>query len=125
MKKLLLLSLIFPCIAVSANEITEDYLDIATNYCIYGKYSDANVYLDRILQIEPNNSDVKELKNTISRVTNSNTKSYLSASDKTIQQAVSYKKQGNLQKQLSTLSSDSRQFLVLLFLAEYYRKTMI
>ena len=110
MKKLLLLSLIFPCIAVSANEITEDYLDIATNYCIYGKYSDANVYLDRILQIEPNNADVKELKNTISRVTNSNTKSYLSASDKTIQQAVSYKKQGNLQKQLSSLSSDSDSF---------------
>ena len=122
MKKLLLLSLIFPCIAVSANEITEDYLDIATNYCIYGKYSDANVYLDRILQIEPNNSDVKELKNTISRVTNSNTKSYLSASDKTIQQAVSYKKQGNLQKQLSTLSSDSDSFWSCYCLAEYYRK---
>ncbi len=122
MKKLLLLSLIFPCIAVSANEITEDYLDIATNYCIYGKYSDANVYLDRILQIEPNNADVKELKNTISRVTNSNTKSYLSASDKTIQQAVSYKKQGNLQKQLSSLSSDSDSFWSCYFLAEYYRK---
>lgn len=122
MKKLLLLSLIFPCIAVSANEITEDYLDIATNYCIYGKYSDANLYLDRILQIEPNNADVKELKNTISRVTNSNTKSYLSASDKTIQQAVSYKKQGNLQKQLSTLSSASDSFWSYYFLAEYYRK---
>lgn len=74
------------------------------------------------MQIEPNNADVKELKNTISRVTNSNTKSYLSASDKTIQQAVSYKKQGNLQKQLSSLSSDSDSFWSCYFLAEYYRK---
>ncbi len=122
MKKLLLLSLIFPCIAVSASEITEDYLDIATNYCIYGKYSDASVYLDRILQLEPNNAEVKDLKNKISRVTSSSTKSYLSATDKNIQQAMLYKKQGNIQKEISTLSASSESFWSCYFLAEYYRK---
>lgn len=67
MKKFFLLCLIFPCIAVSSSEITEDYFDIATNYCTYGQYNDAIIYLDKILQLEPNNNDAKDLKNTFNK----------------------------------------------------------
>lgn len=121
MKKFILLCLIFPCLAVCANEVTEDYFDIASDYATYGKYSDAMIYVDKILQIEPNNADAKDLKNTLIRVTNSNAKSYLTYNDKTIQQAQQYKKQGERNKQISTLASATNDFWSIFLLAQYYR----
>ncbi len=59
MKKLLLLLLIFSGLTVSASEITEDYLDIASNYCVYGNYNEALNYLNKILELEPQNSQAK------------------------------------------------------------------
>ena len=90
MKKFILLCLIFPCLSVCASELTEDYFDIAADYATYGKYNEAMVYVDKILQLEPNNIDAKDLKNTLVRVTNSNAKSYLTYNDKNIQQAQQY-----------------------------------
>ena len=121
MKKFILLCLIFPCLAVCANEVTEDYFDIASDYATYGKYSDAMIYVDKILQIEPNNADAKDLKNTLIRVTNPNAKSYLTYNDKTIQQAHQYKKQGERNKQISTLASATNDFWSIFLLAQYYR----
>ena len=72
MKKFFLLCLIFPCIAVSSSELTEDYLDIATNYATFGNYKEAVVYLDKIIQLEPSNNEVKDLKHTLLRLTNPN-----------------------------------------------------
>lgn len=121
MKKFILLCLIFPCLAVCANEVTEDYFDIASDYATYGKYSDAMIYVDKILQIEPNNADAKDLKNTLIRVTNPNAKSYLTYNDKTIQQAQQYKKQGERNRQISTLASATKDFWSIFLLAQYYR----
>lgn len=121
MKKFILLCLIFPCLAVCANEVTEDYFDIAADYATYGKYSDAMIYVDKILQIEPNNADAKDLKNTLIRVTNPNAKSYLTYNDKTIQQAQQYKKQGERNKQISALASATNDFWSIFLLAQYYR----
>ena len=121
MKKFILLCLIFPCLAVCANEVTEDYFDIASDYATYGKYSDAMIYVDKILQTEPNNADAKDLKNTLIRVTNPNAKSYLTYNDKTIQQAQQYKKQGERNKQISTLASATNDFWSIFLLAQYYR----
>lgn len=121
MKKFILLCLIFPCLTVCANEVTEDYFDIASDYATYGKYSDAMIYVDKILQIEPNNADAKDLKNTLIRVTNPNAKSYLTYNDKTIQQAQQYKKQGERNRQISTLASATNDFWSIFLLAQYYR----
>lgn len=70
MKKLLLLLLMFPCITVFANEITEDYFDIAANYALQGNYTDALNYVNKILDIEPSNIEAQKVKNTLLRVTN-------------------------------------------------------
>ncbi|MFQ8625960.1 MAG: tetratricopeptide repeat protein [Candidatus Gastranaerophilaceae bacterium] len=121
MKKLLLLSLIFPCIAVSASEITEDYLDIATNYCIYGKYSDASVYLDRILQLEPNNAEVKDLKIQSQELPAAAQNLTFQLQTK-IYNRQCYIKTGEYSKEISTLSASSESFWSCYFLAEYYRK---
>ncbi len=120
MKKFILLCLIFPCLFVSANELTEDYMDIATNYCTYGKYNDAMSYINRILQLEPDNSEVKELKNTLLRVMNPNIESYLTSTNSNLNQAFSLKKAGNRTGQIEILSRQN-DFWSNYFLAEYYR----
>jgi tetratricopeptide (TPR) repeat protein len=119
MKKLFLLLLIFPCLTVCANELTEDYLDIATDYCTYGKYQDALVYINKILEIDPYNSDIKELKNTLLRTTNPDLESYLNTTNKNLQIASQERKNGNRRGQLSALSAND--FWSNYFLAEYYR----
>ncbi len=122
MKKFILLCLIFPCLSVCASELTEDYFDIAADYATYGKYNEAMVYVDKILQLEPNNNDAKDLKNTLVRVTNSNAKSYLTYNDKNIQQAQQYKKSGDKTKQISVLSSATSDFWAMFILAQTYRE---
>lgn len=72
MKKLLLLLFIFPCLSVMANEITEDYFDIASNYVTYGNYNEAIEYLNKIIELEPQNTEAKNLKNTLLKIKNDN-----------------------------------------------------
>lgn len=124
MKKLILTCLIyfaFSSISVFASELTEDYFDIASEYATYGKYSDATVYVDKILQLEPNNPDAKELKNALVRVMNPNAKSYLTSFDKNFQQAENYKKQGNKSKQISQLASATSDYWSMFAFANIYR----
>ena len=121
MKKLFLLCLVFPCLFVCANEIVEDYIDIATNYCTHGNYKEAQVYLDKALQIEPANVEVNELKAVLSRIVTVNTKSYLTSTDKNIDLAYSYKKAGNKDKQIAELSKNPTSFWANYLLAEHYR----
>ena len=121
MKKFVLLCLMFPCLCACASELTEDYFDISADYATYGKYSDAMIYVDKILQIEPNNSDAKDLKNTLIRVTNGNAKSYLTYNDKTIHNAQQFKMLGDKSGQISTLSSATSDFWAMYILAQLYR----
>ena len=120
MKKIILLCLIFPCIMVNASEITEDYFDIASNYCTYGNYKDALTYIEKIISIEPANTNAIEMKNNILRITNPNSKSYLENTNKTIQQAEIYKKQGDNSKELETLINSPNDFWANYFIGNYY-----
>ncbi len=122
MKKVLLLLIMFLCIPAGANELIEDYLDIATNYCTYGRYNDAIVYIDKILQAEPNNTEAKELKNTLLRIMNPEIQSYLTSTNPNLQKAFSFKKSGNRKKQVEALSAIPNDFWANYFLAEYYRE---
>ena len=124
MKKLVsacIIGFLFSTTSIFASELTEDYFDIASEYATYGKYSDAMGYVDKILQVEPNNSDAKELKNTLIRVTNSNAKSYLTSFDKNYQQAENYKNQGNKSKQISQLASATSDYWSMFTLANIYK----
>lgn len=122
MKKLLITLLIFPSLCVYSNEMTEDYFDIATNYATYGKYNDAIIYIDKILQIEPYNSDAKELKNTLLRLNNPVIQSYLTSKNYTLNKAFSAKKTGNTKEQINSLMSLPNDFWSNYFLAEHYRE---
>lgn len=121
MKKFLFTFLLFPCILVQANEVIEDYLDIASNYCIHGNYNDAIVYIEKIIQLEPSNTEFIELKNVLTRNSNPLSKSYLSSQDSTIKQALAYKMEGNKDKEISTLSN-SNTYWANFLLADYYKQ---
>lgn len=123
MKKFVLLCLIFPCLAAGANEMTEDYFDIASSYAVFGQYKEAITYIDKILQIEPQNSKIQDVKAVLTRITNPATKSYLTTTDKNIKEAQNFKKQGNSSKQIDTLSNAQNDFWSLYSLAEFYRDT--
>lgn len=121
MKRFILLCLIFPCISVCASEITEDYLDIATNYATFGQYREAQNYIEKILQIEPYNNEAKELKNTLLRIQNPAIESYLTTTNGALRHAFNAKKEGNRNGMLYTLNSNQNDFWSNYFLAEYYR----
>ena len=120
MKKLFLVCLIFPCIAVSASEMTEDYFDIAANYATYGQYNDALDYVNKILQEEPSNTDAQDVKAVLSRVINQNSKSYLTATDKNIRDAQNYKILGDKAKQTQTLLNAANDYWAIYSLAQFY-----
>ena len=67
MRNLVILSLIMmfglsmPAYSVST-EIIEDYMDIISNDCLLGDYADAVKYLDRIIQMVPQDKDFPKLK---------------------------------------------------------------
>lgn len=120
--KFLLLFLIFQGLSVYSNELTEDYFDMSAEYCLYGKYSEAMEYADKIIRLDPQNKDAYELKNTILRITNKNSKSYLSTINKTIGEAVTQKKLGQKNKELSILVASSDNFWPCFTLAQVYRE---
>lgn len=110
---------------VFASEVTEDYLDIATNYCIQGNYKEAISYLEKIIVLEPNNKNVKDLKSDLLQIMNPNTKSYLTSHNAQIKQTVEFKKQGNKTKELAFLTNaitiDPKDYWSCYYLAEFHR----
>lgn len=121
MKKIILSFLILIGMPVCANELVEDYFDIASNYCTYGQYKDAMIYVDKIIQLEPSNVEAKELKNTLLRIMNPNIESYLSTVNKNLQEAEYYKNIGDKAAQVTKLASAQNDFWSNYLLAELYR----
>lgn len=127
MRKILFLCLVLPliCCQIKANELTEDYFDIAENYCIEGNYNEALGYLDKILTIEPSNNKAKNLKTVILRISSPQSISYLSSHNNQVREAVELKKAGNKSKELSILSnavlSNPQNYWACYYLAEFYR----
>ena len=106
--------------ACIASEITEDYFDMATSYCIEGKYADALSYLDKILAVEPDNKTISDLRNGLKQIINGNHGSFI-ASSAAMQNYINAKKNGNSQAELSALLSGN-DYWTYYFLGEYYQK---
>jgi len=106
-----------------ADDVTEDFLDIAANYCIQGNYSEAVNYLDKAIAHEPDNRDLQEIKNGIIRLQNPNTKSYLTSHNPQVAAADNYRKKGDKTQELASLNAgaNSGNPWAIYYLAEYYR----
>lgn len=121
MRKILLAGLVF-ILSVGyscANEITDDYFDIATNYCIQGNYRAASEYLDRILLIEPDNKSVSDLRNGLRQVMQGNKTSFVQSLP--VIKAKNARNLGNQEKELKELSLGN-DYWSYYFLGEFYKK---
>ena len=121
MKKLLITGLFFAllCPSTLANEMTEDYFDIAVNYCIDGNYKEAVSYLDRILIIEPDNSNVKDLKNGLNRIIQGKNTSFILPKSNAVNQSVNFKKSGDKLNEVTALKSGN-DYWAYYFTGQYY-----
>lgn len=125
-KNLLSAFLIFALISVPvfASEIEDDYLDIAANYCVVGDYDSAMQYLDKILQINPNNKHASDLKNGLHHVINRDNKSFIDNVSPLVRQAMEYKRVGDETQEWNTLvkaTEDSNAYLAYYYLGNFYR----
>lgn len=126
MKKFLLGGLISALLLlpVYANEMTEDYMDIAKNYSVMGDYSGAITYIDKALAIEPDNKEFRDIRSMLIRLLNVNQKSYITGSNSKLNLAMEAKKNGNKQGMLDALNQAAvgGNFWVYSFLGDYYRE---
>ncbi len=126
MKKLLLYGLIFglTCLPAVSNEITEDYMDIAKNYCVIGDYPNAIKYFNSILAIEPNNANVREIIAMLNRFTSQDRKAYATRANSSIYNAMVAKYNGDSTLALEYLkkAANANSFLFYNFLGEYYKE---
>ncbi len=111
-------------IPVFADEIEEDYLDMAANYCVIGDYESAMGYLDKILAINPNNQQVIDLKKGLSHVIAQDKKTFVTSVNPLIKQAQEYKRVGDEQMELSTLNEAAQgqnSYLAYYYIGNFYR----
>jgi len=81
--------------AFAYNEVVEDYLDIATSYAVSGNYKSSIEYLDKILNIDPQNKKILGLKNTIKQMQSGTMPSPMITSNQKLSQAQNAKRNGN------------------------------
>lgn len=107
-----------------ANELVEDYLDIATSYAVSGNYSSAMDYLDKILIIEPQNKKVLGLKNTLKQMQSGAMTSPMITGNQKLFQAQNAKKAGNKlqEQQMLTAAAAEGGYWANMFAGDFYRE---
>ena len=111
-------------IPVQADELEEDYLDIAANYCVIGDYNSALVYLDKILERNPNSKQASDLRMGLLHVISQDKKSYVTAINPTIKEAMDYKQSGNDKMEYDALlraTKGNNSYIAYYFLGKYFR----
>ena len=107
-----------------ANEIEEDYLDIAADYCIAGDYNSAMEYLNKILLINPDNKQVSDLKKGLNHIIAQDKRSYVTNMNPLVTQAMEYKLAGSTAGEESALiqaSKANNAYLAYYYLGNFYR----
>lgn len=126
MKKVLLYCIFFALTTTPAisSEITEDYMDIARNYCVIGDYPNANNYFRKILSIEPDNQNIKDIIAMLNRFTSNERKAYATRMNNSIHNAMVAKFNGDSALTLEYLkkAAGANSFLFYNYLGEYYKE---
>lgn len=107
-----------------SSEVEEDYLDIAANYCVVGDYNAAIGYLDKILELNPNNTQVKDLKKGLNHIVSGDKKTYVSGLNPLIKEAQEAKRIGDDRAEIIALynaTKSNNSYLAYYFLGNYYR----
>lgn len=126
MKRLLLTSFLFAFLVlpVTANEIIEDYMDIISNDCVLGDYADAVNYLDKIIQMTPDNQEYKKLKDLLYQLGTTDQKSFISGYNSQLDKAFNAKLAGDRVGEENALkeATSSGNFWAYSYLGDYFRE---
>lgn len=126
MKKLFLYSLIcaMSILPAFSSEMTEDYMDIAKNYAVIGDYPHTVQYLNKILSVEPNNSQIRDMVSMLNGFSSQDRKSFATRLNSSIYNAMVAKYNGDSTLTLEYLkkAANSNGFLFYNFLGEYYKE---
>lgn len=128
MKKLFLAAIISTllCSPVFSNELTEDFFDIANNYAVNGQYEEAIEYLDKILEVDPENKFAAEMRNSLIYIVEGKTGSYITSTNLDIRNAVEARKTGNRKKEVEVLknavNSNPKDYWSNFFLGDYFKE---
>lgn len=126
MKRLLLISFLFAFLVlpVTANEIIEDYMDIISNDCVLGDYADAVNYLDKIIQMTPDNQEYKKLKDLLYQLGTTDQKSFISGYNSQLDKAFNAKLAGDRVGEENALkeATSSGNFWAYSYLGDYFRE---
>ncbi|MEE3349854.1 MAG: hypothetical protein VZR09_07425 [Candidatus Gastranaerophilaceae bacterium] len=105
------------------SEMIEDYMDIVSNDCILGDYADAVKYLDKVMQLDPQNKEFKELKDLLYQLGTQNQKSFITGYNADLDRAMAYKRLGDSLNQGTVLKEAAKKgnFWVYNALGDYFR----
>ena len=121
---ILFLIIVLSCGIGFANEIEDDYFDIAGNYCVVGDYTSAMEYLDKILKINPSNQRAINLKKGLNHVISKDKKSFIEEVSPSVKAAMEYKRLGNEREELKYLikgTQEPNSYLAYYYLGNFYR----
>ncbi|MBQ8459265.1 tetratricopeptide repeat protein [bacterium] len=107
-----------------SNEIEEDYLDIAADFCLIGDYNSAMSYLDKILNINPNNKHAADLKKGLSHLIAQDKKTFVTGINPLVKQAQEYKREGNERMEYTALINGTKSenaYIAYYYLGNFYR----
>ncbi len=112
-------------LAAAANEMIEDYLDIATSYAVSGNYASAMDYLDKILSIDPSNKEIVSLKMTLKNMQSGNMPSPVVSQNRNLVLAEQAKLAGNKSSEIQylTQAANSGGYWENMFAGDFFRKS--
>ena len=122
---LIILLLGLCAVPVLADDLDEDYLDISANYCVMGDYESAMIYLDKIIERNPNNKEALDLKRGLQHVINQDKKSFVTGVNPDIKAAMEYKQVGDERNEYEALLKGTKAnnaYLAFYYLGNYYRE---
>ena len=129
MKRLIALLICAFAISVSmpavADEIEDDYVDMAANYCISGDYTTAMSYLNKLLTINPDNKRVLDLKKGLNHIIARDKKSFISGVNPFVKEAQEYKRLGNEQMEYTSLingTQSDNSYIAYYYLGNFFRE---
>jgi tetratricopeptide (TPR) repeat protein len=129
MKKLIALLVcglaIFVNMPAIADEIEDDYIDMAADYCISGDYASAMSYLDKLLRINPDNKRALDLKKGLNHIIARDKKSYISGVNPSVKEAQEYRRLGNEQMEYTSLINGTQgenSYLAYYYLGNFFRE---
>lgn len=128
MKKLLSLlmlsTFLFLSVPAIADEIEDDYFDIASNYCVTGDYDKAMEFLDKILKANPDSKQAKYLKSGLTHVIAQDKITFVTSVNQYVKEAHENKRYGDESNEYASLlkgSEGKNSYLAFYYLGNFYR----